>query len=195
MDLLGESLKLGITPAIVVALYLIVTKIIDHHKETKTVKLNREVIDCFAKLNNFLDYFTKDIINKEADKCDLAIKNAFKASANTIIKNCTYTIISNNIEANKSFILDNINHLINTEYTTLYNNLILYNNNDNRVTDYLNPAWKDEMIKLLTIIIYTPNATKEEKLYNLNNRCNVRINDYCIDVLNKYIQHEQRIHR
>lgn len=191
MDLLGESLRLGITPAIIVALYLIVTKIIDHKKEAKTVTLNREIVDCFAKLNNFLDYVTKDIINKEADKCDIAIKNAFKASANTIIKNATYTIISNNIEANRIFIIDNIHHLINSEYSTLYNNLILYNSKDNKVTDYLNPAWKEEMIKLLTDIIYTPKATKEEKLYNLNNRCNVRINDYSIEVLNKYIEHEQ----
>lgn len=191
MDLLGESLRLGITPAIIVALYLIVTKIMDHKKEAKTVTLNREIVDCFAKLNNFLDYVTKDIINKEADKCDIAIKNAFKASANTIIKNATYTIISNNIEANRVFIIDNIHHLINSEYSTLYNNLILYNSKDNKVTDYLNPAWKEEMIKLLTDIIYTPKATKEEKLYNLNNRCNVRINDYSIEVLNKYIEHEQ----
>lgn len=191
MDLLEESLRLGITPAIIVALYLIVTKIMDHKKEAKTVTLNREIVDCFAKLNNFLDYVTKDIINKEADKCDIAIKNAFKASANTIIKNATYTIISNNIEANRIFIIDNIHHLINSEYSTLYNNLILYNSKDNKVTDYLNPAWKEEMIKLLTDIIYTPKATKEEKLYNLNNRCNVRINDYSIEVLNKYIEHEQ----
>lgn len=195
MDLLGESLKLGITPAVVVAIYLIITKIIDNKKDAKTVRLNGEIVDCFGKLNNFLDYVTKDIINKEADKCDIAIKNAFKASANTIIKNCTYTIISNNIEVNKVFILDNIKHLINTEYSTLYNNLVLYNNNDNKITDYLRPEWKDEMIKLLVDIIYSPGLTKEEKLYNLNNRCNVRINDYCIEVLNKYIEHEQRIHR
>lgn len=195
MDLLGESLKLGITPAIIVALYLVVTKIIDNKKESKTVTLNREIVDCFAKLNNFLDYVTKDIINKEADKCDIAIKNAFKASANTIIKNATYTIISNNIQTNKVFIIDNINHLVNSEYSTLYNALILYNSKDNKVTDYLNPEWKEEMVKLLTDIIYAPNATKEEKLYNLNNRCNVRINDYCIAVLNKYIEHEQGIPR
>lgn len=195
MDLLSESLKLGITPAIVVAIYLIVTKVIENHKDNKSVKLNGEIVDCFAKLNNFLDYVTKDIINKEADKCDIAIKNAFKASANTIIKNCTYTIISNNIEMNKTFILDNLNHLINSEYSTLYNCLVLYNNKDNKITDYLNPAWKEEMIKLLTDVIYSPGLTKEEKLYNLNNRCNVRINDYCIEVLNKYIEHEQCVHR
>lgn len=195
MDLLGESLKLGIAPAVIVAIYLIISKIIDTREKSKTVTLNKEIVDCFSKLNSFLDYVTKDIIDKETDKCDSAIKNTFKAFANVIIKNGTYTIISNNIEANKIFIFDNIKHLVNSEYSTLYNNLILYNNNNNKVTDYLNPEWKEEVIKLLIDIIYTPNATKEEKLYNLNARCNARINDYCVEVLNKYIKYEQSLHR
>lgn len=194
MDILSDALKLGVTPAIIVVIYLIITKIIETRKESKRIILNAEVVTCFTKLNGFLDYFTKDIINKETDKCNFAIKNSFKALANTVIKHCTYTIISNNIELNKEIIIDNIQRVVNTEFSNLYSNLYLYNVNGNKVTDYIDNKWKDEMINFLIDIIYTSNLTKEQKLYNLNNKCNIRINDYCILVCNKYMEHGRDLH-
>lgn len=193
MELLGESLKLGIMPALVVAGYLIITKFIDHKEKNRTVAVNKEIIDCFTKLNSFLDYFTKDIIEKETDKRDVGIKNAFKSFANSIIKTGTYTIISNNIEVNKPFIIDNVNHLINTEYTTLHSTLVLYDSAKIRISKYINPIWRDELIKLVLDIIYNSNSTKEDKLYNMNSRCNARINDYCSEILNNILKHEQSI--
>ena len=108
MEILVESLKGGIAPAIVIAIYLIIVKIIDSKKESKQIKLNAEVVDCFAKLNKFLNYITEDIIDKEGDKCTNAIKSSFKACANSIIKFSINTIINNNIDINKETIIDNI---------------------------------------------------------------------------------------
>lgn len=59
MGELLESLRLGITPGIIVLIYLIIIKIIDTKKESNTVKINKEVTECFRKLNSFLDYITK----------------------------------------------------------------------------------------------------------------------------------------
>jgi hypothetical protein len=186
MEILVESLKGGIAPAIVIAIYLIIVKIIDSKKESKQIKLNAEVVDCFAKLNKFLNYITEDIIDKEGDKCTNAIKSSFKACANSIIKFSINTIINNNIDINKETIIDNITNLINTEYYSFYNELSLYNSTNNRLTDYIKIEWKDIIKKDVINIIYNENLTKDQKIYNLNNKINIRFDDYCIYVINKY---------
>ena len=40
MNVLGDALKQGIAPAVVVAIYLIITKIIDSRKENAQAKLS-----------------------------------------------------------------------------------------------------------------------------------------------------------
>ena len=94
MGELLESLRLGITPGIIVLIYLIIIKIIDTKKESNAVKINKEVTECFRKLNSFLDYITKDILNDAEEKRDYAIKNSFKAFANSIIRHATSVIIA-----------------------------------------------------------------------------------------------------
>ena len=43
MDILGDALRQGIAPAIVVAIYLIITKIIDSRKENAQIKLSADL--------------------------------------------------------------------------------------------------------------------------------------------------------
>ena len=71
MDVLLESLKLGVAPSIVVLIYLVFNKIVENKTKSKQVVITNNIVESFNKLNNFLDYFTKNIINKELDKCDL----------------------------------------------------------------------------------------------------------------------------
>lgn len=80
MGELLESLRLGITPGIIVLIYLIIIKVIDTKKESNAVKINKEVTECFCKLNSFLDYITKDILNDAEEKRDYAIKILLKHS-------------------------------------------------------------------------------------------------------------------
>ena len=115
---------------------------------------------------------------------------SFKASANTIIKFATATIINNNIEVNKENILDNIKRIINSEYYNLYTVLFTYNTDKNKITDYFKEEWKDELQKDLINIIYNNQLTKEQKLYTINNKVNIRVEDYYVYVTNKYIEHE-----
>lgn len=190
-DALIQSLQLGITPAIVVGVYLIINKIIDSRKELKHIKINREVAECFTNLNNFLNKVTKELIDKEHEKCIFAIKTSFKSSANSIIKFATHTIITNNVEVNKNIVLDNINNLVTSEYYELYSNLILYKVGNIKVAEFLKKEWKDEIKKDLTEIIFNHELTTEEKLYNANNRINIKISNYGIYVINKYKEYDE----
>ena len=63
MDILGDALKQGIAPAIVVAIYLIVTKIIDSRKENAQAKLSSELVKSINTISTFIINLTKNIID------------------------------------------------------------------------------------------------------------------------------------
>lgn len=173
MGELLESLRLGITPGIIVLVYLIIIKIIDTKKESNAVKLNKEVSDCFRKLNLFLDYITKDILNDAEEKRDYAIKNSFKAFANSIIRHATSVIIANNIDNNKENIIENIRYIVDSNYYRLYNLMFLY-----KLCGFIKPEWKKEINEDVVEIIYNNKFSKEEKLYNINNKINIKVDGY-----------------
>ena len=173
MGELLESLRLGITPGIIVLIYLIIIKIIDTKKESNAVKINKEVTECFRKLNSFLDYITKDILNDAEEKRDYAIKNSFKAFANSIIRHATSVIIANNICNNKENIIENIRYIVDSNYYRLYDLMFLY-----KLCGYIKPEWKTEVNEDIVEIIYNNKFSKEEKLYNINNKINIKVDGY-----------------
>lgn len=173
MGELLESLRLGITPGIIILIYLIIIKVIDTKKESNMVKVNKEVTECFSKLNSFLDYITKDILNDAEEKQDYAIKNSFKAFANSIIRHATFVVITNNIDNNKESIIENIHYIIDSNYYRLYNLMFLY-----KLCGYMKPEWKTEIDEDIIEIIYNNKFSKEEKLYNINNKINIKIDEY-----------------
>lgn len=173
MGELLESLRLGITPGVIVLIYLIIIKIIDTKKGSNAVKLNKEVSDCFRKLNSFLDYITKDILNDAEEKRDYAIKNSFKAFANSIIRHATSVIIANNIDNNKENIIENIHYIVDSNYYRLYNLMFLY-----KLCGFIKPEWKKEINEDVVEIIYNNKFSKEEKLYNINNKINIKVDGY-----------------
>jgi hypothetical protein len=173
MGELLESLRLGITPGIIVLIYLIIIKVIDTKKESNAVKINKEITECFRKLNSFLDYITKDILNDAEEKRDYAIKNSFKAFANSIIRHATSVIIANNINNNKENIIENIRYIVDSNYYRLYNLMFLY-----KLCCYIKPEWKTEVNEDIVEIIYNNKFSKEEKLYNINNKINIKVDGY-----------------
>lgn len=173
MGELLESLRLGITPGIIVLIYLIIIKTIDTKKESNTVKVNKEVTECFRKLNSFLDYITKDILNDAEEKRDYAIKNSFKAFANSIIRHTTSVVIANNIDNNKENIIENIRYIVDSNYYRLYNLMFLY-----KLCGFIKPEWKKEINEDVVEIIYNNKFSKEEKLYNINNKINIKVDGY-----------------
>lgn len=178
MEILLQSLKLGIAPSIVVAVYLLINKIIEDRKESKQAKLNSQVIESFAKLNNFLDYFTKNIINKEVDKCEVGIRHSFDKLKSTLLQESIIIIINNNIVANKKNIITNIQHLINGEYYVLKNNLKLYTTHFVNISDFISEEWKQELYDDIVNIIFNVEFTKDQKIYSLQTKLDSVINEY-----------------
>ena len=178
MEILLQSLKLGIAPSIVVAVYLLINKIIEDRKESKQAKLNTQVIESFAKLNNFLDYFTKNIINKEVDKCEVGIRHSFDKLKSTLLQESIIIIINNNIVANKKNIITNIQHLINGEYYVLKNNLNLYTTHFVNISDFISEEWKQELYDDVIDIIFNAEFTKDQKIYSLQSKLDSVINEY-----------------
>lgn len=190
MDIFSEALKQGLTPAIVVGIYLIINKIIDNRKENEQLKLTSNIVDSFTKLNKFLDYMTKNIIDKEYDKCKYAIKTSFKSLSDSILKFAINTIINNNIKSNKENILENIDNIINSQYYVIYGNLHLYNKSNIKITDYIKLEWKEQLKKDIVNVIFNDSFTKEQKLYILTNKIEAKVTDYSIYITNKYSEHE-----
>lgn len=178
MEILLESLKLGVTPALVVLLYLVFNKIIENKTKSKQVIITNNIVESFTKLNNFLDYFTKNIINKELDKCDLGIRHSFDKLKGRLLEESILIIINNNIAINKQNIIDNITHLINGEYYVLTNNLTLYSTHYDNISQYLSTDWKKELYDDLINVIFNIELNKEQKIYTVNNKLNTRINEY-----------------
>lgn len=178
MEILLESLKLGVTPALVVLLYLVFNKIIENKTKSKQVIITNNIVESFTKLNNFLDYFTKNIINKELDKCDLGIRHSFDKLKGRLLEESILIIINNNISINKQNIIDNITHLINGEYYVLTNNVTLYSTHYDNLSQYLSTDWKKELYDDLINVIFNIELNKEQKIYTINNKLNTRINEY-----------------
>ena len=54
MDIFGQALQQGIAPAIVVAIYLIITKLIDTKKENNNAKLTENLIKSITTISDYI---------------------------------------------------------------------------------------------------------------------------------------------
>ena len=161
MEYILESFQYGIVPTLIVLTYLLVTRYFDNKKELRrldnekeeakrTVKINAEFLDAFNELNTYLKHITKDIVKAENDKCIAAIKSSFRSMNFGLTRFATFTIINNNIDVNSNTIKDNINAIVEAEYLNVYNELVLYRDDDKLVADYMKIEWKDKLIKDMT---------------------------------------------
>ena len=146
MDLFETAISQGIAPAIVVAIYLIVIKIIDTKKEKNAIKITNELLETISKISNFLDNVINNIIDKDKDKCKNAIKNSFESARMHITEYIVNVIAKNNINDNKDNIVDNIKTIINAEFYNTYNTLSMYTINEINVATILKEQWKNDLI-------------------------------------------------
>lgn len=192
MEWLFKGFEYGWFPTLVIFTYLVITKILDNKKDReanrKTIKVNAELLDTVNKLNSFLTYITKDIIEKEDDRCVSSIKTAFKGMAYAIVKFSTFTIIANNVIYNRGNIIDNIKHTVYGEFASLYNELILYSSDAKHIVDYINSDWKENIVEDITNIIFDESATKEQRIYNIHNKITIRTTDFINEVTSKYLK-------
>ena len=178
MDILQEALTQGIAPAIIIAVYLIIIKIIDHKKESNQAKINSKLVDSI----------TKNIVDKDKEKCKNAINNSLKSSAYSLIKFVTNTLINNHIDINRDTILINIKNIVNTEYYNIYTTLNIYEINNIRVSDVLKKEWISEIEKDIIDSIYKSGYSNEEKILSFTNKINIRFNSYITYIINNSIK-------
>ena len=194
MSDLVNSLQLGLPSAIIVLIFLIISKIIDalleKNKSKREVKVNSEVIECFNNINTFLKHITEDLVNKEADKCSNAIRTSFKTLSYALIRFATFTIINNNVQKNRKIIEDNINSIVDKEYANVYNSLILYYSKDNHLVDYMKEEWKEKLKSDLNDIIFNTELNIDTKIYNIHNKIDITVDRFYSYINNKFLDNE-----
>lgn len=188
MELIEEALAQGITPAIVVAIYLIITKIIDNRKENVQIKLSTELTKSINAISSFLTDITKNIIEKDKDKCKAAIEDTIFSSAMRLINFVSTTIINNHIEANKENVIANIHNIVNTEFYSVYATLSLYKINGVKASDALNKDWMEIIEKDMFDIVYNNSLSKEDKILTFTNKINLKFQSYVTHMTNVIIK-------
>lgn len=186
MEQIVNSFQYGLPAAVIIAIYLIVIKVLDVRKDKKKIEMSGSLISTIDKLNNFLEFFTRDIIKKEQDKCEHAIKSSFDGFSKSLIKFSITTIINNNVHDNSDLIKENVTQLVKTEFWNVYTCLSLFNANDCRVCEYLDKSWKTELIDDICSIIFDNKLDKEHRIYMITNKIDLVINSFCVHVINKY---------
>lgn len=185
MELLNEALAQGIAPAIVVVIYLIIVKILDIRKEKAQTKLNSEFTKSINVISNFLENITHTIVDKDKEKCRIAIKDAFNSSAMKLTTFVSQTIVNNNIDVNREAILSNIHNLVNGEFYNIYFTLSLYQYDGIKASDNLDRKWIDEVEKDMVSTIFNVNLNKEERITSFYNKINIHVQSYITYVINK----------
>ena len=185
MELIQNALAQGIAPAIVVVIYLIIVKILDIKKERAQTKLNVEFTKSINTISNFLEKITHTIVDKDKEKCRIAIKDAFNSSAMALTTFVSRTIVNNNIEVNKESILSNIHNLVSGEFYNIYFTLSLYQYDGIKASDNLDRKWMKEVEDDMISCIFNTNLSKEARITSFYNKINIHVQSYVTYVINK----------
>lgn len=188
MDILNNAIQQGIAPAIVVAIYLIITKFIDSRKENAQIKINSELTKSINTISNFIITITKNIIEKDKEKCKNAINDSMCAFGMRLMNFVSTTIVNNHIDTNRANIIANIHNIVNGEYYTMYSALSVYVINDIRVSDVLEKEWMASIEQDMIDIIYGVNLSKEDRILSFNNKINLKLQSYITYVINNTIK-------
>lgn len=188
MDILNNAIQQGIAPAIVVAIYLIITKFIDSRKENAQIKINSELTKSINTISNFIITITKNIIEKDKEKCKNAINDSMCAFGMRLMNFVSATIVNNHIDTNRANIIANIHNIVNGEYYTMYSALSIYVINDIRVSDVLEKEWMASIEQDMIDIIYGVNLSKEDRILSFNNKINLKLQSYITYVINNTIK-------
>lgn len=188
MDILNNAIQQGIAPAIVVAIYLIITKFIDSRKENAQIKINSELTKSINTISNFIITITKNIIEKDKEKCKNAITDSMCSFGMRLMNFVSATIVNNHIDTNRANIIANIHNIVNGEYYTMYSALSIYVINDIRVSDVLEKEWMASIEQDMIDIIYGVNLSKEDRILSFNNKINLKLQSYITYVINNTIK-------
>lgn len=188
MDVLTNAINQGLAPAIVVTIYLIITKIIDSRKESIQIKINSELTKSINNISNFIVELTKNIVDKDKDKCKIAIEDSMCSSGMRLCNFVATTVINNHIDINRENVLANIHNIINAEFYNVYSTLSMYVIDGKKISDYLNKEWVEDVEKDMVDIIYNDKLTKEDKILSFSNKINIKFQSYITNIINNTIK-------
>lgn len=188
MDSILEALQQGIAPAIVVAIYLIITKWIETKKEANTIKLSTELTNSINSIASFLGDITKNIVDKDKEKCKVAINDTLSSSAMRLTTFVATTIVNNHINNNKEGIISNIHNIVNAEYYSTYATLYLYKINGIRCSEFLKKEWIKEIEDDMTSVIYNTTLSKEDRIVSFTNKITFKFQSYGTYISNNIIK-------
>ena len=188
MEHLVKALGTGVVPGVILVIYLIVNKIIDARKDSNQVKITNELNTTLLNINNFIINITKDVVNKDRDKCEVAVRDALNSANLRIIEFVTSTLINNNIINNKENIISNLDSLVKGEYWTLHRTLTMYTINNVNVSSVLQHEWIDETVDIVAKIMYNEVLDTNSKILTTNRRLSSLFNTYITYINNNGIK-------
>lgn len=194
-EIIESALNQGLSSLITISIFLLLYKWLDNKKKTESEKFVSSISDTLdevskslLQVSTFITDITKNIIDKDKDKCKTAIDDAMLASAMRLIIFVTNTVINNHIQTNKDNILANIHNIVNAEFYTVFSNLSLYEINGVKVSDNMKKDWMPSVEKSIIEIVFNNNLSKEDKISSFNNKINLKFQSYITYITNNTLK-------
>lgn len=193
-EIIESALNQGLSSLISISIFLLLYKWLDNKKKTESEKFVSsisstldEVSKSLLQVSTFITDITKNIIDKDKDKCKTAIDDAMFASAMRLTIFVTNTVI-NHVQTNKDNILANIHNIVNAEFYTVFSSLSLYKIDGVKVSDNMKKDWMPSVEKSIIEIIFNDNLSKEDKISSFNNEINLKFQSYITYITNNTLK-------
>lgn len=194
-EIIESALNQGLSSLITISIFLLLYKWLDNKKKTENEKFVSfisdtldEVSKSLLQVSTFITDITKNIIDKDKDKCKTAIDDAMLASAMRLTIFVTNTVINNHVQTNKDNILANIHNIVNAEFYTVFSSLSLYKINGVKVSDNMKKDWMPSVEKSIIEIVFNDNLSKEDKISSFNNKINLKFQSYITYITNNTLK-------
>lgn len=194
-EIIESALNQGLSSLITISIFLLLYKWLDNKKKTESEKFVSSISDTLdevskslLQVSTFITDITKNIIDKDKDKCKTAIDDAMLASAMRLTIFVTNTVINNHIQTNKDNILANIHNIVNAEFYTVFSSLSLYKIDGVKVSDNMKKDWMPSVEKSIIEIIFNDNLSKEDKISSFNNKINLKFQSYITYITNNTLK-------
>lgn len=194
-EIIESALNQGLSSLITISIFLLLYKWLDNKKKTESEKFVSSISDTLdevskslLQVSTFITDITKNIIDKDKDKCKTAIDDAMLASAMRLTIFVTNTVINNHVQTNKDNILTNIHNIVNAEFYTVFSSLSLYKINGVKVSDNMKKDWMPSVEKSIIEIVFNNNLSKEDKISSFNNKINLKFQSYITYITNNTLK-------
>lgn len=194
-EIIESALNQGLSSLITISIFLLLYKWLDNKKKIESEKFVSsisntldEVSKSLLQVSTFITDITKNIIDKDKDKCKTAIEDSMLASAMRLSMFVTNTVINNHVQTNKDNILSNIHNIVNAEFYSVFSSLSLYKVNGTKASDNMKKDWMPSVEKSIIEIVFNDNLSKEDKISSFNNKISLKFQSYITYITNNTLK-------